>query len=235
MTDIFVSDLFGYNIDNDTPFVVVATSESYKLLKKIAKDENTSIWEYNRKKLDDILKSRNVDPSRFVSLGNVLYQSKKYPKNFLLCNKSICHPSTDFEVIAKYGDGQIVRPFTTINDKKIYSLGLYFSKDKKIDNSYIGTIDESYLLQTSPPSSGINFVQNEFSLLCASNTGINTINKNKLLKNDMTTMKISNSSDKYLTNTQGCGKKNAKTKSKQKTTSKKTNSAQIAAGYNQNA
>ena len=34
MTDIFVSDLFGYNIDNESPFIIINTSESYKLLKK---------------------------------------------------------------------------------------------------------------------------------------------------------------------------------------------------------
>lgn len=206
MTDIFVSDLFGYNIDNETPFVIINTSESYKLLKKIAKNKTSSIWEYNKKKFDDILKARNVDPNKFVSLGHVLYKPKLGPKTFILCNKSICTPPTDNEEIMAYENGKIVRPYAKINDKNFYSLGLFYTNGNKLNTDYIGVIDDKYLLNVQLPteSSSSNeatdgLEQNEFSLLSATKLGIKTINKNKLLNNDMKTMRLVNSSNKYIT------------------------------------
>lgn len=220
MTDIFVSDLFGYNIDNDTPFVIINTTESYKLLKKIAKNKTSSIWEYNKKKFDDILKARNVDPDKFVSLGHVLYKPKLGPKTFILCNKSICTPPTDNEEVMIYGNGKIVRPYAKLNDKTFYSLGLFYTNGDKLNTDYIGVIDDKYLLDIKLESSNETtdgLEQNDFSLLGATKLGIKTINKNKLLTNDMKTMRIVNSSNKYLTDSDDeSTKPYAKLKLKQK-------------------
>jgi len=198
MTDIFVSDLFGYNIDNETPFVIINTHESHKFLKKVAKNKNLSIWEYNKKKFDDVLKSRNVDPNKFVSLGHVLYKPGHPPKTFILCNKLICIQPSDSEDVTQFGDGKIVRPYLKSNDKTFYSLGLFYTNGK-LNTDYIGILDEKYLQNVSYTGSD-ELMQNEFSLLCSTKLGIKTINKNKLLKNDIKTMRLVNTSDKYITN-----------------------------------
>jgi hypothetical protein len=54
MTDIFVSDLSGYNIDNNSPFVIINSKEMHKLLKQIAKNNNTSIWEYDMRRINSV-------------------------------------------------------------------------------------------------------------------------------------------------------------------------------------
>ena len=100
MTDIFVSDLFGYNIDNNTSFIIINTKESHKLLHKIAEADNTSIWEHNKHKINDILKSRNVDHKKFLPLGHVLYKQNFVPNTLILGNIQLCKKPSCLNIIA---------------------------------------------------------------------------------------------------------------------------------------
>ncbi len=225
MTDIFVSDLFGYNINNDSPFVIINSKELYKLLKKVTEDEYHVIWEYNRNKIDPILKARNVDPKRFLSSGNMVYNKiHKYNKNphndfttIVLVNKSISKAPNSFDdtEIASLSDGKIIRPVYTLKgEEKYFSLGAYYVKNgSELDKQNIAVIPESMLLKMKPRKSLM--ASDEYSLISSGWT----IDKSKLFSGDMRDMKLTSTSGKYLTLLEGegssTGKKLVKLKSKQ--------------------
>lgn len=214
MTDISVSDLFGYNINNDTPFVIINSKELYKLLKKVAEDKHYIIWEYNRNKIDPILKARNVDPKRFLSSGHMIYYKnhKNDLETILLVNRSACKTPNSFNTKMKFSDGQIVAPiYRVTGEENYFSLGLYYVKNgSQLDAHNIAVIPESMLLRTDPQKSLM--ATDEFSLI----TSGRIINRSKLFNGDMRDMKLTSTSGKYLTMIDNEGnKKLARVKSKQ--------------------
>lgn len=194
MIDIFVSDLFGYNINNDTPFIIINSQETYKLLKKIAKSNNTSIWEYNKPQIDEILKLRNVNPSNFVPLGHVLYKENKMPTMLILANISIAKQPTKFVQVGPYGNGKIYKPI--YDDNNTYcELGLVYSENAP-ENLQIYTIPTSI---TTIVRTGNKLDTNNFFLLSNGVSGVKIIKKNTLMTSDFIDMKLSNTSNKLLT------------------------------------
>jgi len=194
MIDIFVSDLFGYNINNDTPFVIINSQETYKLLKKIAKSNNTSIWEYNKLQIDEILKLRNVNPSNFVTLGHVLYKENKMPTMLILANISIAKQPTNFIQVGSYGNGKIYKP--VYDDNNTYcELGLVYSENTPV-NLQIFTIPASMTIKVK---TGNKIDTNEFFLLSDGTMGVKTIKRNALMTDDFVDMKLTHTSNKFLT------------------------------------
>ena len=211
ITDIYVSDLFGYNITNSTPIIIINTNEPYKLLRRLDKDSsispNTSIWEYNLKKISDVLKERNVDIDNFLMLGHVLYKSNLNPKILILGNINLCGRPNKYEEVATYGSGKIVRPYLENADGiKTYTLGLFYSKDSEFDVSQIGVIPSELLMDISKTNNAqtgnsktSDLDTNEFSLLSSTKLGLKTIRRSKILNGETRKIKLMTPSQKYLT------------------------------------
>jgi hypothetical protein len=208
MTDIYVSDLFGYKIRNESPFVVINSSQMSKFLRRIAKDDlnETSIWEYNRQEIDEILELRNVNPDNFLVLGNVLYKQNKPPKTIILGNKNWFQSPDSYEEIENYADGKIIRPLlkvkTNNGDEQINSLGLFFVKEN-VTHDFLNTICviPNVLLTTIEKSSSSNkstLDSTEFFLLASPSLGFKTVKRSKLLKGEARQVKLMTIDNKYL-------------------------------------
>lgn len=202
MIDIYVSDLFGYEINNNTQFILIGTNEIHKLLTKVVEHEKSIIFGYNKKKIDQILKLRNVDPNNFVSLGHILYPPD--PKVLILGNKKICKIPIGYTIVSKFGRGHIVRPYFEESDdnKKHYSMGLfYIDNNSKLTPEYIGIIPNQYLKKMEKERNlgdlG-DLVVNDYFLLSSRNLGVYTINRN-LFKQDDKEFKLADSNNSYLT------------------------------------
>lgn len=173
MTNIYVSDLFGNNINSDTNFILLSSNELYKFIKQIAKNKNSSIWDIDRKKINEILKKYNIDPNNYITLGHIFYKNNFHknnnePKTILLVNKSITKYPTDFVEVSNYADGKIIKPiYNKNNDSKYVSLGLYFVNDKNNLKNDIGLIPE-YLVSKYKTSKNSELTSNNFGLLSLS-------------------------------------------------------------------
>lgn len=207
MANAYVSDLFGYNITNDSPIIVINTDNINEFITKIAKNQSdgTSVWRYNKSKIDDILESRNVDPNNFVVLGDLFYKKGLSYKSLILGNKNICYLPTAYEEIISYSNGKIVRPFYISGNDKIYTVGLfYIEKPNDLDVTEIGIIPNDFTVkikrnmgQTNQLKSSLDV--NEFGLLSSTELGITTISKNSLLKNKSRKFHLQYDEGKYLT------------------------------------
>jgi hypothetical protein len=243
MTDIFVSDLFGYNINNDTPFVIINSKELHKLLKKVAEDKYYIIWEYNRNKIDPILSARNVDPKRFLSSGHMVYYKnhKNDLETILLVNRSASRTPNAFDIKMKFSDGQIVTPVYRVRrEVREEVIGEEVIGEEVIGEEERGEEERgeedyvslgSYYVKNGSQLDGHNIAvlpesmllqtdtqkslmtTDEFSLI----TSGRIINRSKLFNGDMRDMKLTSSaSGKYLTMVDSEGnKKLARIKSKQ--------------------
>lgn len=223
MTDIFVSDLFGYNIDNNSSFVIIHSNEIYKLLKKVAKDDKYIIWDYNRNKIDNILRARNVDPEQFKTMGNMLYGGKHKISTIILANKTNCITPNVLLKIGDFPGGSIVDPIFVENgaSPSHCSMGLYYVKDGEqlnMNDIYIlpkktfRTVNMDFAGSPKPVK---NYLEsNPLALLSSYNspTGIKYEIVAKKSFHDPSHMKIS-TSGKYVTLMPD--KKNIKLKSKQ--------------------
>jgi hypothetical protein len=202
MTDIFVSDISGYIINNESPFVIIKSSEIYKYLQSIynTSNKNISIWEYKQDKVQYVLKDRNVNPSQFLILGNVLYKQNTYkPSMLILGNKSICKNPNSYEEIVSYEDGKIVKPKLS-NDNEYEAIGLFYLKNgDKLDYNNIGLVPKKMIMQLDPISND-NITINDYCLLSYVPHGIKTINKNKIFGTNKN-IKLLSTSNKYLTMT----------------------------------
>lgn len=205
--DIVVTDLSGYNIDDNTPFVLINSKNIHKLLNKIAEDDKSTIFDYNKRKINDILKLRNVDPNNFMYLGHVIYQNgKKSPQTIILGNKNICQKSNEYDIIMNYSNGQIVtlKPTTVLinsvppKETSYSSIGLLFIKNGDNQNlSDYGIIPNDLIIKLNTDTSNV-LVKNDFSLLSLS-SDVKTIQRSKLYSGNMSPMKLSSISNKYIT------------------------------------
>lgn len=199
MENVYVSDLFGSNITKNTPIVIINVNVSNLYFKQIASEGNTTIYEYNKYAINEILKDRDVDPDNFLILGHVLSKKGSNPKIIILGNKNICKNPTQYDQVSTYDGGKIIRPFyISSNGKKSYSLGLFFIKSNTIDISEIGIMQSNLLIdfKRSSKSQSI-FDSNEFNLLSVpSKFPMKTIARTPEVNNKF---KLLNGGDKYLT------------------------------------
>ena len=202
MTDIFVSDILGYIINNQSPFIIIKSSEIYKFLTKInqTSDKSVSIWEYKKDKINNILKDRNADPNQFLTMGNILYKQNTFkPSNLLLGNMSICKNPNSFQEVLSYEGGKIVKPIISGNSD-YEAIGLFYVKNgDTLDYNSIGLLPKNMIMSLD------NIIDddisiNDFGLLSYYPNGIKTINRNKLFTGKKN-IKLLSTSNKYLTMT----------------------------------
>lgn len=204
MTDIFVSDLFGYNIDNNTPFIIINTKESHKLLHKIAEADNTSIWEYNKHKINDILKSRNVDHKKFLPLGHVLYKQNFVPNTLILGNIQLCKKPSGLKEISTYGNGKLYLPVD--NENKYTALGLvHLHNNSQIPNICLIPKELVTMLNKFSGDTG-KLIVNEYNLISHESSRFPSIVKSELVSDDLRDIKLISTSNKYLAMSHGNNK-----------------------------
>lgn len=201
MENLYVSDLFGYGATNESLIIIINVNKPQNLFEKIANSQfdDTSIWKYNKKLINDILSERNIDPKTFLILGYILSKSNILPKNIILANINICLQSEQYEDVISYGKGNIVRPYNITNKgKKIYSIGLcYFDNDSNFDISEIGIIPDKFLVDYVVEKKSYDKLDcNEFGLFSFPKFGIKTLARTQEIRNKF---KLLNGNDKYLT------------------------------------
>jgi len=202
--DIFICDLFGHNINNNTPFVLIYLVDFYKFLIKKTENKLSSIWGYNKEKINEVLKLRNVDPKNFLYLGDIIYTSTNFknkydnPKFIILGNKNICKNPQSYNIIQDFSEGKIIEP---IYDSNLYlSVGLFYIKDNDTFNyNDVGVVSKHILKQNKNKiiNKKFDITYNDLYLLSSIKVGVRTINKLKLLKR---MFKLTNDSNNYLTN-----------------------------------
>lgn len=199
MENLYVSDLFGYNVTNGSPAIIMNVNNTQKIFSKIAYDlsDNTSIWKYNKSSINDILTERNIDPNNFLILGHILCKSNVLPKNIILVNKNICTIPQQYDEVTNYHKGKIIRPYSISNKgKKTYSVGLFYSDKQDFDMSQIGIVPDKLLVSYTDSSSKSRFDCNEFGILTSAKFGIKTLARTQEVNDKF---KLLNGNDKYLT------------------------------------
>jgi hypothetical protein len=200
MIEPTITDLFGNNPSNNSLFIIINSNNINNLLIKIAKQTNTSIWNYNRIKIDELLKQRNLNPQYYLSLGHIIYTPLYQPTQIILVNKIITKPVVSFEQKLPYGNGFIYKPLSQFSNYT--SIGYYYSENKFFDTSIIGLINEKGTIPFSPlytDKNPTNLTLNNFNLFKTINDQNITLNKSYYL-NKNSTFSLLNHNGNYLTN-----------------------------------
>lgn len=204
MTNIFVFDLFNKKASNDSLIIVISSSNAIDLTKKITNNQNVIILEYDMTKIKEILKLKNIDHTKFVPMGHLLYvpnDKHKNVKSLLLGNIDKLPIANSFDFIEDFNnDYSIIRPKLKVNNDTYYSLGLHCHENIMSVISFPCVIPSELLTKiklTYPLNDNLDAT--EFSLLSSSKIGFFSINRNKLLKKEYRNVKLLNDNDKYLT------------------------------------
>lgn len=195
-----ITTITGELPTNTSKIILIHGPNLVKLLKRLAKTKTSSIWEYDRKLIDPILKQHNLIPKMFLQLGHVYYDSNRDIDSLILANRSICEIPQRFIVIDRYGDYDIVKP---ISDMPYEALGL-LCITSNIDLDDIGLLPKGII---STEKSDMNLTANIYNLLSSKKTDINTINLSIFLSYDKqnikTNMKFVDINGNYLTAVDG--------------------------------
>jgi hypothetical protein len=214
MIDISITDQYGYNINNDSTFIIIKTNQIYKLLKKKASHKNTIIYEADYSMLSNELNSQNIDLNNFVPLGDIYYDGISRPNTIILCNKNKTVFPTNYIDIQNYGNGKIMMP---VHSSAYVAFGLIYinnKEDLKISN--VALISKDYLIDIKK-NIDPRLIRNELYLLSHTTKCLFSLNREGKYINDPHFMKITNIENKYLTMT------NDNPKLKNKLHSKKQN------------
>lgn len=210
--NLYVSDLFGNNITDESPVIIINVNKPQNYMIKISEDisENTNIWKYDKNAINEVLSKRNVDHNNFLELGHVLNKfdqnnnknnnKNNLPKILILANKNICSTPEQYEEVMNYSTGKIIRPYKmSPTGEKKYTMALFYidnKKEKMFDMSNIGIISDKLLINSGKTSTNYNLDSNEFGLLTTLKFGFKTIARTQIIKDKF---KLSNKDDKYLT------------------------------------
>lgn len=208
MTDLFeptITDIFGNNITQSSLFLIVNSPDIYSLLTKISKTKKSSIWKYNRSKIDTLIALRRLDPKNYLILGHVICLTEK-PKQLILVHKSLCKNPTHLERITSYGDGSIYK--AVCEDQKYISLGLFYfdeSSDMITNDESIGigmvslstVVIDKFNTFYDKNSQEYDLIPNDYNLLSSGRIGIVIINKTIYANDDQ--FKLMNNDGKYIT------------------------------------
>lgn len=205
MENLYVSDLFGYNATEESSVIIININNTPNLFTKIASNlsNNTSIYEYNRKNINNILIRRNINPNFFLILGHILSKmDNSLPQVVILVNKSISSEPQKYEEVMDYDKGKIIRPYILSDDnEKIYSMGLFYSDKQNFNMSNIGIISDDFLTNYKSHSKNISdstnlLDSNDFGLLSLHKFGIKTLLRSKEINSKFKL--INNNNDNYL-------------------------------------
>lgn len=199
MTDIYVSDLFGHKISNNSPIIIINSSNTSKLMNIIASEpkSGTSIWEYNKEVINDLLKIRNVDPDLFLPMGHVLYKQNNPPKTLVLGNSNWFNTANRCVNVMNYSNGKICKPYLETDNGQIDSLGLIYLQNDKSSVPKICVLPSMILTNISKQSND-DLDTTEFNLLASPKLGFKTIARNELLSNKSRNIKLLNANNNYL-------------------------------------
>lgn len=145
--NINITDLFdnNKNVNNDTPFILIHSDNINKLLEKSDSDSNSSIYNFNKNLIYNILKDSDLNPDYFVYLYHIyLENNADYPDTIVLgnINKNTKYP-IDFIFIKSYSDGTVWMPVTPDG---FGALGLIYNHGvNKPNTNIIGVVDVNYL------------------------------------------------------------------------------------------
>jgi hypothetical protein len=203
-TFITITDLFGStNITPKTEAILIYSNEIHKLLKRLTKD---NIWGYRFDVIDEILRNHNLDPKRYVTMGDI-YMDKKLDK-ILLWNREATIMSDDYLLISKRQHGSLWQPISTKSTDYV-GFGYVYSSANKIKPDFsVGLIHKKYIVH---PNVIINssLVSNEFGFMSVGSS-VKHLLMSKFYKNSEN-FKLFNSDNKYITkfkdNTLGLGDK----------------------------
>lgn len=211
--DIIVTDLFGYNISDNSPLILITTNSIHKFLNKLTSNNDSIIFEYDINKINKSLSDHNINSKNYIPLGHILYEqsSTKLPSSLVLANRNFCRTPTDYEIITQFETGNIIRPFTLIDNVKYYSVGLFFNINNNLDNNNIAVFDPKYIINLQNTNNE-KVTANDLFLLSSGLCGIKTINRSMFDNKNTKNIKLLSSTGKYLT---GSPDKNVKIKSKQ--------------------
>jgi hypothetical protein len=201
MTNIFVSDLLGYNIDNQTKFIVITGLEIHKFLKKIAYDDNSHnktsnskntlqiIYEYNMTAIRELLKNRNINADDYLPLGDVIYKKTSEPIRLVLANRGITSYPSAYTEVKKFGNGRIMRPVS--DSSEWVDVGCIFVRNGEIPNLHkIGMIESTNMISynvTSGKTSN-NVTSGKTSNNVTSGKTSNNVTSGKTAKKDSTSI-----------------------------------------------
>ena len=201
MTDIYVSDLYGYEINSKTKFLVISGPHIYKFLRRIARNKNATIYECDMEALKNVLKNRNINISDYHPLGHIIYTKDKEPDKIILVHASISRLPQSFKEVGTFDGGKIMKPIH--QNTQWDGIGaLYVKNGSKpnrmgavmIPSNLILTQDKkvAYLPGQVPPS-------NEFFLIQPPNDPIKTVTPLSPSLHPPRTMKLLDHTSKYLT------------------------------------
>ena len=202
MTDIYVSDLYGYEINSKTKFLVISGPHIHKFLRRIAKNKTMTIYEYDMIALGEILKNRNIDVSNYSPLGNTIYTKGIEPDKLILAHMSISVKPTALKEVATFDGGKIMKPIwapqnpTTTIPTAIGSIYVKNGSSHKNHLTKIAMIPTSLTLIQNKKAQSFSST-NDFFLIQSPNEPIKTIAPVKT--NNPHTMKLMSSNSKYLT------------------------------------
>ena len=191
-----LTDLFGETITPSSLFVIINSNNILDFITKLSKNKTSSIWEYNRNNIDNLLIQHKLNPNKYLALGNVLYLPKHPPKRLILAHHSICKNPSYLKKIEKYGNGYIYKPmFKNNNDNDKYvPLGYYFGNSVNMPNiNSIGLLNIDHVVEMTSP-----IRLNEFNLLNTLKEPVYTI-KRSLFYNNNPSISLSSPNNKILT------------------------------------
>ena len=205
MENLYVSDLFGHNVTNNTPIIIINLNKPQDLMIKIAYDKsnNTSIWKYNMDIINELLQKRNIDPTLFLEMGHVFCNTNELdnlPKIIILANKNICLIAHEYENVINYANGQIIIPYNISSKNKKYSIGMFYvNPNEQLNLSKIGIISDKFIISDLKKKSKTDQIldSNEFGLLSHSKYGFKTISRTQSTINKFKL--LNDETDKYLT------------------------------------
>lgn len=196
MIDISVIDIYGYNISNESDFIIIKTDFMHKFLKKMISSKDGAIFKIDKKSLDPILNERNIDISQFIPLGHIYYDGKNRPNRIVLANKNISLTPTSYVDIMSYGEGKIIKPIQSNSD--YVSFGLLYTDNTSVDTN-IAMIEKKYLINIANNKENPRLVGNDFFMLSDIALHRYVLNKNGKYKDDPHFMKLTNTETKYIT------------------------------------
>ena len=196
LLNITITDLFGNNITASSLFIIINSTNIHALMKKIAKDNDTSIWTYDHDLIDEILKQNKLSAKQYVTLGDVFYVTQYVPKQLILAHKSICKMPHVFTPIKSYGDGMIVRP---VGQQGYTSIGSYFANSNiQPDKNRVGLLSDEILIEMDNTINANGLSLNNYNLLADDPNSVKTIRQSAFYDGNEK-IKLLDSNGKYIT------------------------------------
>jgi len=132
---IYMTDLFGNEINENTKIILIRTKDNLQKL-------STNIYGYNIEKIKLYLESLGLNINNYRFLYHIYTENIDNVKYFIMAHVKITRKPLDYIIIKKYYDGYIYRPESY---DKYHSFGLLYNTQIP-NNPYFSLISSDYLL-----------------------------------------------------------------------------------------